>query len=196
MTPSPASPDLLGKTGFPSLLQIHPGTGCSEGFYHLRFLTILPGVAEVKPGSKPRENKGNIYLLCSEAAVPHTHQHPVLTCRSQLLPQPLPPCPQSQRSPSSSPLLPRLPLLNHLAITSIASWAQPLASRGLGHPWVPVPLDLGAWKGGRNVLVVSTTLPANKRSKLGGAEPAGGIWQLTCHFVRHWSKLISLAESP
>lgn len=95
VTPSPASPDLLGKTGFPSLLQIHPGTGCSEGFYHLRFLTILPGVAEVKPGSEPRENKGNIYLLCSEAAVPHTHQHPVLTCRSQLLPQPLPPCPQS-----------------------------------------------------------------------------------------------------
>lgn len=38
--------------------------------------------------------------------------------------------------------------------------------------------------------------PANKRSKGGGAEPAGGGWQLTCHFVRQRSKLISLAESP
>lgn len=111
--------------------------------------------------------------LSATATVPTEPESPVLQ-----------PCPA--QAPTSQPL-------GHHLCHLVGTVPAP---HGLGHPRVPAPLDPGACKSGRNVLVVSTTLPANKRSKLGGAEPAGGIWQLTCHFVRHWSKLISLAESP
>lgn len=151
---------------------MQPGAGCSEGFYQLRFLTIPTGVAEVKAGWEPRENKGNISLpcptatLCSPAAPSCSPATETPSCPGSHSSTPWPPA----RGQSPQP---------HLV------WA----TSGLNSHWILGCVKVaGMWS--------PPQLPANKRSKLGGAEPAGGIWQLTCHFVRHWSKLISLAESP
>lgn len=90
--------------------------------------------------------------------------------------------------PPQPPISSRYPTIKH---------TQPGADPqhpSLSHPPGTIPLGLGEHMGPcRRALPGS---PANKRSKGRGAEPAGGGWQLTCHFVRHRSKLISLAQSP
>lgn len=197
---------------FPHPLQIHPGTGreigCSEVFSHLRFPTIPDSIAERSNHAQSRHRTKGTFTCCAQRLpappeLARTHQHPShlqVPAAASAAPQRPRGTPGAREPPSSRRLLPTqsqepdpggpgVPLPSHLAIASVTT-------RGLGHPWVPVPPELRARGDGRNVLAGSTALPANKRSKLEGAEPAGGIWQLTCHFVRHWSKLISLAERP
>lgn len=154
------------------------GIGCSEVLSRLRFPPSLAarhrGQTTHKAGKEQRERLPGEPPAAPVTRCPDTQMGP----GSQTPPLWTPPAqaePEATQGPSP----------NHLAMASVTP------------PWVSIiPLELGAHGDGRNALTGSTTLPANKRSKLGGAEPAGGIWQLTCHFVRHCSKLISLAESP
>lgn len=188
----------------PARLSPAEGLAALKCFLISGFLQSLTALQRGQTRHKAAENKGNIYRLLPEAAcapgraqaappAPRSPPGPHSCCSS---PRPLPPAPGVPGD--RDPRLQTAPAQAGPGVDS-GQGAHPPQLPGPvrpGHLWLPAPPELGAHGASRNVLEGSVSLPANKRSKLGGAEPAGGIWQLTCHFVRHWSKLISLAESP
>lgn len=198
----------------PARLSPAEGLAALKCFLISGFLQSLTALQRGQTRHKAAENKGNIYGLLPEAAcipgraqaAPQHPGHPQVPTAAAPGSALDPPAagglgdrdPRLQTAPAKAgpgvnsgqgappPRLPGPPS-PHGPITGLT---RP------GHLWLPAPPELGAHGASRNVLEGSASFPANKRSKLRGAEPAGGIWQLTCHFVRHRSKLISLAESP
>lgn len=189
---SPGSPKenpcLPGENLVRPLLQILAGTGCSEVFSHPRFPTIP---AERSNHAQSRHRTKEIFTCCAQrlpvprecTRVPQQPGHP------QLLAAASAPAPTPTRDPGSQRRLP--PPTPGLCCPQRASSQgflfpttrpSPLSPRGQSpqpcvaqatpgspsHPWVPVPPELAARGDGRNVLVGSMTLPANKRSKPAG----------------------------